>query len=250
MGEAMSDTDPRLERVHRFFSGTGSTYDRMVHYTTLGIDRRWKQRILHLIPPQAGRVLDLACGTGILTLAIAQRYPHCQVIGVELRDEYLAIARQKARDKGIQNIEFVLLRAEDYCSPAPFDCIVSSYLAKYADLKRLTANTRHMLKDPGLVLMHDFTFPPSRLLVGIWRLYFLLLQRVGSRLCPAWREIYVGLPQLIEETRWLQELREALTEEAFKDIRVEYLTLFGSAIVTAKKGMSTTARASTRDQGT
>ncbi len=245
----MSDIDPRLERVHRFFSGTGSTYDRMVHYATFGIDRRWKQRIVKLIPPHAGRVLDLACGTGILTLAIAQRYPQCHVVGVELRDEYLAIARQKARDKRIQNVEFVLLRAEDYCSPAPFDCIVSSYLAKYADLKRLTANTRSMLKDHGLVLMHDFTFPPNPLLVGIWRLYFWLLQRVGSRLYPAWREIYVGLPQLIEETRWLQELQEALTEEAFKNIRVKYLTLFGSAIVTAKQGLSTTARASTRVQG-
>jgi demethylmenaquinone methyltransferase / 2-methoxy-6-polyprenyl-1,4-benzoquinol methylase len=246
---SLFETDPRLERVHRFFSGTGLTYDRMVHYTTFGIDGRWKKRIVDLIPAHAGRVLDLACGTGILTLAIAKRYPHCHVIGVELRDEYLSIAQRKVREERIQNVEFVLSRAEDYRSLTPFDCIVSSYLAKYAHLKRLTANAGHMLNDQGLILMHDFMYPPNPLLVGIWRLYFWLLQRVGSRLFPAWREIYSGLPELIEETRWLAELPEALTEEQFSDIRLEYLTLYGSAIVTAKKGLTTTATAPARCQG-
>jgi demethylmenaquinone methyltransferase/2-methoxy-6-polyprenyl-1,4-benzoquinol methylase len=171
------------------------------------------------------------------------------VIGVELRDEYLSIAQRKVREERIQNVEFVLSRAEDYRSLTPFDCIVSSYLAKYAHLKRLTANAGHMLNDQGLILMHDFMYPPNPLLVGIWRLYFWLLQRVGSRLFPAWREIYSGLPELIEETRWLAELPEALTEEQFSDIRLEYLTLYGSAIVTAKKGLTTTATAPARCQG-
>ncbi len=81
----MVHPDRRLERVQRFFSGTGPTYDWMVNAATFGIDRRWKRRIVDLIPPAAGRVLDLACGTGISTLAIADRLPDCRVVGVELR---------------------------------------------------------------------------------------------------------------------------------------------------------------------
>jgi demethylmenaquinone methyltransferase / 2-methoxy-6-polyprenyl-1,4-benzoquinol methylase len=231
----MPQTDPRLERVHRFFSGTGRTYDAMVHYATLGIDHRWKRRIVTLMPPDATRVLDLACGTGISTLAIAQAYPRCQVVGVELREEYLAIARRKVGELGIQNVRFALGRAEDYRSEDPFDCIASSYLAKYADLAQLTTHSKAMLKDGGVVLMHDFTFPPKPALVRIWRLYFWLLQRVGSRLYPAWREIYYGLPRLIEETSWIQELTDILTEHQFERISLEYLTLYGSAIITATK---------------
>jgi demethylmenaquinone methyltransferase / 2-methoxy-6-polyprenyl-1,4-benzoquinol methylase len=231
----MPQTDPRLERVHRFFSGTGRTYDAMVYYATFGIDHRWKRRIVNLIPANATRVLDLACGTGISTLAIAQAHPRCQVVGVELREEYLAIARRKVRESGIQNVEFVLQRAEDYRSEEPFDCIASSYLAKYADLTRLTTHTKDMLKEGGLVLMHDFTLPPKPSLVRIWRLYFWVMQRVASRLYPAWREIYYGLPRLIEETSWVRDLAEILAEQQFERISLQHLTLYGSAIITAIK---------------
>jgi len=228
-------TDPRLELVHRFFAGTGATYDVMVTLATLGIDRRWKRRIVELLPSHPSAVLDLACGTGISTLAVADRYPSCRVVGVELREEYLERARRKVRQSGRTNVEFVLSRAEDYDSAEPFDCVMSSYLAKYADLKRLTCNTSRMLKPGGLVLMHDFTYPPKPSLVRLWRLYFWTLQHLGSRLFPSWREIYYGLPKLIEETQWVPELTAALKENGFLDSRVEYLTAYGAAIVTARK---------------
>lgn len=228
-------TDHRLELVHRFFAGTGSSYDAMVHYATLGIDRRWKRRILDRLPPNPARILDLACGTGILTFAITARYPRCRVIGVELRDEYLEVARNKQRASGEKTVEFVLSRAEDYRSEELFDCVLSSYLAKYADLARLTANSHRMLKNGGLLLMHDFTLPPKPHLIRLWRFYFWCMQRTAARLAPAWREIYNGLPRLIEETRWIPELIQALQEEGFEDIQLESLTLYGSAIVTAKK---------------
>lgn len=227
--------DPRLALVERFFQGTGTSYDFMVNLATLGIDRLWKRRIAELIPPHSLRVADLACGTGISTFAIARRLPRCRVVGVELRDEYLAIAREKLRRLGLPNVELVLSRAEDYCSQASFDCISSSYLAKYADLPRLVGNAWDMLEPGGLFLMHDFTFPPEPQLVFIWRVYFKCLQRLGGPLFPAWREIYHGLPQLIEQTRWTQELEAALRERGFVEIRRWDLTLHGSAIITARR---------------
>lgn len=227
--------DSRLALVERFFEGTGRSYDFMVNAATFGIDRLWKRRIVQLIPPQSRRVADLACGTGISTLAIARRLPDCQVVGVELRDEYLAIAREKVRRHGPANVEWVLSRAEDYRSQAPFDCISSSYLAKYADLPQLVSNAWDMLEPGGLFLMHDFTYPPKPWLVYLWRLYFKALQRLGGPFFPAWREIYHGLPKLIEQTRWLEELPAALRARGFADIRRQDLTLYGSAIITARR---------------
>jgi demethylmenaquinone methyltransferase / 2-methoxy-6-polyprenyl-1,4-benzoquinol methylase len=231
----MAESDPRVALVERFFRGTGATYDRMVNVATFGIDRLWKRRLVSLIPPGAGRILDLACGTGISTIAIVRRFPHARVVGVELRDEYLALAREKMARLGLSDVELVLSRAEDYRSEQPFDCIASSYLAKYADLPVLVRNCRAMLSDRGVLLMHDFTFPPKRYLVALWRIYFKALQGIGGLLLPGWGEIYYGLPQLIEETRWVTELERALAENGFSDIRTEYLTAYGSAIVSARK---------------
>ena len=231
----MPESDPRLALVERFFRGTGGTYDTVVNVATFGIDRLWKRRIVSQIPAGAGRILDLACGTGISTIAIARRFPNSRIVGVELREEYLALARQKVRRHRMHNVELVLSRAEDYRSTESFDCISSSYLAKYADLPLLVRNCSEMVKPGGVLLMHDFIFPPNRALVALWRLYFKTLQTIGGALLPAWREIYYGLPRLIEETRWLPELQQALAENGFGDVRTQYLTAYGSAIVSAHR---------------
>jgi demethylmenaquinone methyltransferase/2-methoxy-6-polyprenyl-1,4-benzoquinol methylase len=227
--------DARLALVERFFRGTGTSYDFMVNAATFGIDRLWKRRLVDLVPPQAGRVLDLACGTGISTLAIANRLPRCRLIGVELREEYLEIARAKLERRGLTNIELVPGRAEDYFSDVPFDCISSSYLAKYAELSMLCRNAYAMLKPNGVFLAHDFTYPPKGYLIKLWRLYFTLLQLAGSRLFPSWREIYYGLPELIERTTWVDDIQSALARAGFVDIQREDLTLYGAAIVSARK---------------
>jgi demethylmenaquinone methyltransferase/2-methoxy-6-polyprenyl-1,4-benzoquinol methylase len=225
--------DAHTELVEHFFKGTGSTYDSMVHWATLGIDRLWKKRIVALIPDGSGPVLDLACGTGLSTFAIARRFPGRRIVGVELREEYLAIAREKVRMPGMQNIEWVLCRAEDYQSRDRFDCVTSSYLAKYAELPLLTAHCKSMLKPGGLLLMHDFTLPPNRVLLALWHFYFLVMRNTVARAIPSWMPIYQGLPRLIIATRWLDELTQALEVCGFTGIRREYLTLCGSAIVTA-----------------
>ena len=225
----------RLQLVERLIAGTGPTYDAMVHWATLGIDGLWKQRMLACIPEGNGPLLDLACGTGISTLSIAHRFPRRRVVGVELRDEYLEIARDKAKRGAIGNVDFVLCRAEDFESALSFDCITSSYLAKYADLPRLTRNSRAMLRPGGLLMMHDFTLPPKRLLVALWRLYFILMRKTVARVFPGWKAIYDSLPRLIEQSRWLAELQQALARNDFADVKVDYQTLYGSAIVTAIK---------------
>ncbi|HZM35029.1 MAG TPA: class I SAM-dependent methyltransferase [Burkholderiales bacterium] len=227
--------DPRVALVERFFRGTGSSYDAVVNIATFGIDRLWKRRIVRMIPPDAGRICDLACGTGISTLAVARAFPRATVVGVELREEYLALAQEKLARLGVTNVELALSRAEDYRAAEPFDCIVSSYLAKYAELPRLVPACRAMLKDGGRILMHDFTFPPGRVRIALFRVYFKALQSIGGALLPQWREIYYGLPGLIEQTRWLPELQAALRAAGFRDVRVEHLTLYGSAIVSARK---------------
>jgi len=229
--------DPHLDLVERFFRGTGATYDFMVHAATFGIDRRWKRRMVRIVRERVGTprsIVDLACGTGLSTFAFVRTFPNCRIVGVELRDEYLQRARAKQKRGRYPNVEFVLSRAEAFETMERFDVVSGSYLAKYADLPLLVQQSKRWLVPGGLFMMHDFTLPPNRSALAVWRAYFWLLQTIGSRLFPSWKAIYDGLPELIQRTRWTSELTALLGEGGFRDVTFEWQTLWGSAIITAR----------------
>lgn len=227
--------EEKRESVKKFFDATGETYDHIVKVCTFGIDGLWKKAILSKLD-HPHHLLDLACGTGILTFAMAQRYPECQLVGVDITEGYLKIARRKATDRSISNVQFVHSWAEEYVSDQRFDCITSSYLAKYADLPSLIKKTADMLKPGGLLLFHDFTYPQNRLLASAWEFYFkVLLQKVGSRVYPEWRDVFYELPGLVRETTWVEGATRAMRESGLVQIEAEVLAGQGATLVTGRK---------------
>jgi demethylmenaquinone methyltransferase / 2-methoxy-6-polyprenyl-1,4-benzoquinol methylase len=223
------------ELAERFFSSNGTTYDQIANLSTLGLDTWWKKLILDKVPKSSTQILDQACGTGILTFKIARKFPHCRVIGVDLQDEYIRIARQKAKDLRLTNIEFISGRAEDVILDGCFDCITSSYLAKYADLNRLIENARGMLRDDGVLIIHELTCPANPVLASLWKLNFKFLQTYGAWKYPEWETAFRELPAVLEETNWVNELTEILKANEFSSINTASLTFEASAIVTARK---------------
>ncbi|MBF0480475.1 MAG: methyltransferase domain-containing protein [Desulfovibrionaceae bacterium] len=221
--------------METFFSGTGPTYDHIVGLTTLGQDARWKKLILKQIPAGSTRIVDQACGTGILTFQIAKRFPLARVIGVELRDEYLSLARRKAKHAGLTNVEFILGRAEDVVLEPGVDCIVSSYLAKYADLPVLIAGAKAMLRPGGILAMHDFAPTRDRSFGGLGAFYFILLRAYSRWRYPEWETIFRELPELMLRTNWPGHLAGQLASQGFADIRTQALSGNIAALVTARK---------------
>jgi demethylmenaquinone methyltransferase/2-methoxy-6-polyprenyl-1,4-benzoquinol methylase len=227
------ETSPDL--VRRFFSGTGTSYDRTIVLATLGFDHHWKKKILELIPENPTRIMDQACGTGILTFMIARRFPASRVVGVDLMEEYLDLAREKAPKLKLTNVEFILGKAEDVSLDEGFDCITSSFLAKYVDLKALIRNNKKMLRSKGVVIMHDLTYPTRPLFTRLWELYFIILQGIGNWRYPEWKAIVEELPELIRRTNWVPELVRILEETGFSDVRVQPVTFGFSTVLSARK---------------
>lgn len=220
--------------IKDFFSYTGDTYDEVVHRFTLGIDRSWKQKILSKIPPSEN-ILDLACGTGILTFAIANKYPESNITGVDISEGYLTVARAKALKSLSQKITFVYSPAEDFTSTEPFNAVTTSYLPKYADIPRLIQNLEKMLTPGGTILFHDFTYPTTFFLQMVFELYFKCITPIGGWWFPEWKNVLRELPEVIRRTTWVSEVTSAIKVAGFVDIQVESLTLQGAALVSARK---------------
>jgi demethylmenaquinone methyltransferase / 2-methoxy-6-polyprenyl-1,4-benzoquinol methylase len=223
------------ESAEQFFSGNATTYDQIASFSTWGLDGWWKRKILNKIPKTSNRIIEQASGTGILTCQIARLFPQCRIIGVELHAEYLNIARRKARDLQLTNVEFIHGRAEEVILDGEFDCIASAYLAKYVDLDLLVAHAKKMLREGGVLIMHELTRPTNPLFVGLWKMHFMFLQTYGKWKHPEWDMAFRDLPLLLAKTRWVDELTHALRANKFLEVKVEYLLFGASVIVSARK---------------
>ena len=225
----MPDYSPR-ELVPIFFENTASSYDRIVHNTTFGRDGFWKNQILDKVSGRS--ILDLACGTGILTRLIAQKFPESDIIGVDITKNYLDIAKQNS--KQFTNILFINQDAEKLEVDKKFDCIVSSYIPKYSDAKTLIQKCIKHLNPEGLIILHDFTYPKNKTFQIIWNQYFHLLQFLGYFI-PIWKEALMELPKLIKSSRWVEDYSSTMKEVGL-EIKLECHTFGCSCIITGKSG--------------
>lgn len=94
------------------------------------IDRREKQAVLDALTPVEGKdVLEIACGTGRFTVALAER--GADVVGLDISAEMLAQGREKARRAG-QSVEF--LRGDAGRLPFPDDSFDAVFAMRFFHL--------------------------------------------------------------------------------------------------------------------
>jgi len=224
----------RAELVERFFTGTGRSYDRVVRTCTLGLDSYWKRRLLAKVPP-SGAILDLACGTGILTFALAKRHPEARIVGVDVTEDYLQVARRKAKPLGVK-AEFIHANAETVPLTGMFDCITSSYIPKYVEANILLENVTPHLQSGGMIVLHDFLYPQPPVARAMWHGYNHALNFLGRHLFPEWEVVFDNnLTELIIRSKWLDEFAAALRHHGYINIEIESLTFGSAAIISAKK---------------
>lgn len=86
----------KSEYVHRVFSRISDSYDLMNDLESLGLHRVWKKRLVQeLSATQPKRVLDVACGTGDIALALAKKNPQAKVFGLDFNADMLSLARTR-----------------------------------------------------------------------------------------------------------------------------------------------------------
>lgn len=145
-------TDPTSEKPWQWdsslYQGSAPFYARgRVAYPAALTDRL----VAHLGLDGRGRLLDLGCGPGSLTLPLSQHFS--QVVAVDADAEMLAHAQRRASSEEITNIEWVHGRAEDLTLDRGSFRVASMAQSFHWMDRQLVANLlRRLLADGGAVV--------------------------------------------------------------------------------------------------
>lgn len=77
---------------------------------SLQLKGRWKQDVFKNNNPL---VLELACGKGDYTIALARKYPDKNFLGVDSKGARIYTGAKTALDEGLKNVAFVRMRIEN-----------------------------------------------------------------------------------------------------------------------------------------
>ncbi len=133
-------------------------YDLVVKWTTR--EKVFKGKLVEQVEIASnGRLLDLACGTATLTVALKRRFPQAEIHGLDGDAKILRIARRKAAANGAEiNFSEALSTALPY-PDEHFDAIVTSLFFHHltpANKRKTLGEVFRVLKTGGTLHLADW----------------------------------------------------------------------------------------------
>lgn len=171
-------------------------YDPVVALTTR--ERTFKAALVAQAALQPGqRVLDLACGTGTLTIAAKRSQPQAEIVGLDGDPEILERARRKAAEAGLElRFDHALSHPMPY-PDAAYDVVVSSLFFHHLDRDAKLATlreVRRVLRPGGVLHVADWGQAANPLM----RVLFYLVQLLDGFETTA-DNVAGRLPQFMRE---------------------------------------------------
>ena len=184
-------------------------------------ERYWREqlrpaqtRMLAMAQLRSGeQVIDVACGTGLVTFDAAHAVGRSgRVVGTDLSQEMVELARDQARGSELSNAEFDRMDAENLQTPAEsFDVWLCGLGLMYVpDAARALGEAHRVLRSGGRAAAAVWG---ARNQCGWADIFPIVDRRVASEVCPMFFQLGTG-----------DMLRQAFEAAGFSGVRLERLT--------------------------
>ena len=146
-------------RFTRFTDALIPIYNRLFEVLAGRRHEAFREHVLELAALEGGEcLLDAGCGTGMMALRIAARYPGCTVHGIDISPRMIAVARRDAEMQGLA-VDFGVGSITDLpYSGASFDVVITNVMYHHLDLaekRQAVAEIARVLRGPEPVAGRD-----------------------------------------------------------------------------------------------
>ena len=221
------------------FNNIAPTYDKLNHILSLNIDKIWRKKAVkrickHIKDSETQRlrdsetqVLDVACGTADSTIALAKAGVP-RVIGVDISEEMLKVGEKKIDKLNLNSV--ISLKVED-CENLSFNdntfdaAFIAFGIRNFEDKKKGLKELHRVLKPNGHLLILELSVPQNKILLSLYKLYFLhILPFIGKKISGD-NKAYTYLPQSVMNFPKPKDFLQTMEDCGFKDVRQKALTL-------------------------
>lgn len=237
--------------VRSMFNNIAPTYDKLNHILSLNIDKIWRKKAVKRIVKNLknsetenlktnsqifsfsdsqlqkySQILDVACGTADSTIALAKA-GISSVTGVDISEEMLKVGETKVAAQNLDSV--ITLQVED-CENLSFDddsfdaAFIAFGIRNFEDKRNGLRELRRVLKPNGHLLILELSVPQNKILLSLYKLYFLhILPFIGKKISGD-SMAYTYLPQSVMNFPKPKDFLAMMEECGFKDVRQKALT--------------------------
>ncbi|MDO9252118.1 bifunctional demethylmenaquinone methyltransferase/2-methoxy-6-polyprenyl-1,4-benzoquinol methylase UbiE [Hydrogenophaga sp.] len=220
------DEREKAKHVRSVFDSVAPKYDVMNDLMSAGLHRVWKRYTLTVANPQPGQqVLDIAGGTGDLSLAFAAKVgPTGRVVHTDINEAMLREGRNRLLDKGVVLPTMVCDAEKLPFANESFDFVSVAFGLRNMTHKELALAEMHRtLKPGGKLLVLEF----SRVAKPLEKAYdwysFNILPKLG-KLVANDEHSYRYLAESIRMHPGQEELRQMMKAAGFGHVDVHNLS--------------------------
>ncbi len=232
--QSLRSGEERARLVRDMFDRIAGRYELLNAVMTAGLYKLWNRRVVRATGLRPGdSAIDLACGTGSLTRALAKTVgPNGSVLGVDFSAEMLRAAEAKPA----ANVEYRLGDATDLAGvpSGRFDAATIAYGARnIPDLDGLFAEMARVLKPGGRAVCLEIARPTGRLSGAFYGLWFdRIVPKVGGMISGD-PQAYSYLPESVKAFVAPNELAVIMERNGLQTVTWDRL---GGGIITLHRG--------------
>ncbi len=208
--------------INQLFNKIAPSYDRLNHILSFGMDYSWRnvlaRPLIHF-----EKVLDVAFGTGDLSVVLFKKKKANQITGVDISTEMLAIGSKKYAHLPIDWLEVSVL--EMPFADNSFDGVVCAYgVRNFSDLNTGLQEMYRVLKPNGQLRILEFAMPQNKLVRGVYSLYFSRLMPLVGGWLSGDKQAYEYLFESVNRFLTPEQMQETLQHIGFEKVTYKPLT--------------------------
>jgi len=226
--ERTADELKHARAVREMFSGIATKYDFLNHFLSVNTDKRWRRLVAgelkDVLANSDSAVLDVACGTGDLSLEL-QKEARARVFGTDFCRPMLEIAFEK-NAKNNASIPYTEADGMNLSfADASFDAVTIAFgLRNFSNWQDGLRELHRVLKSGGKLVILEFSTPVVPGFRQAFQFYFsTILPRIGGAVSGS-RGAYEYLPNSVSKFPDQKNLAAMMRETGFSDVEYKNLT--------------------------